>query len=238
MASPTDDERRHQWDKQGFVVFEDAITGDDLQRLQTSFDRCAAEAKDGWLEAVARGNASPTYFDISNPFARDEWFVNLVDHPTYFPHLKAFADGDALFLGPQFRTVPPWPIAYTGWHPDVGHTAPLHMKVQIYVNDVPPRSGEFGYVPGSHKQDAGPFPRVIHSESMPGHRAFPAKAGTAILFNSYGWHTAMDNHTKTARKSIILIYEKRFEDRVNRDKFASVSNLCTTTERRRLFGLE
>jgi ectoine hydroxylase-related dioxygenase (phytanoyl-CoA dioxygenase family) len=58
------------------------------------------------------------------------------------------------------------------------------------------------------------------------------------MFNSYGWHTAMDNYTDTPRKSLILIYEKLTPDRVDPKRFASISRLCTTSGRRRLFGLE
>ena len=43
-----------------------------------------------------------------------------------------------MFLAEQVRTVAPWPLSYTSWHPDVPHSNPLHIKVQIYVNDVDP----------------------------------------------------------------------------------------------------
>jgi ectoine hydroxylase-related dioxygenase (phytanoyl-CoA dioxygenase family) len=149
-----------------------------------------------------------------------------------------FTDNDLILLGPQVRTVPPGPVCYSGWHPDVPHSNPLHIKVQVYVNDVEPGCGEFAFVPGSHKPDAGPYTRVQHLESMPGHKRLPGKAGTAIMFNSYGWHTAMDNHTDTPRKSIILIYEKRTPDRVEPKRFAPIAEYCKTPERRKLFSLE
>lgn len=48
----------------------------------------------------------------------------------------------------------------------------------------------------------------------------------------------MDNYTETPRKSLILIYEKWTPERVDPNRFASIAHLCTTSERRRLFGLE
>ena len=113
-----------------------------------------------------------------------------------------------MFLAEQVRTVPLWPLSYTSWHPDVPHSNPLHIKIQIYVNDVDPGCGEFAFVPGSHKRTAGPYTRPVFQESMPGHRTFVGAAGTAVMFNAYGWHAAMDNHSGIPRKSIILIYEK------------------------------
>ena len=125
-----------------------------------------------------------------------------------------------------------------GWHPDVPQTNPLHMKVQIYVGDVSEDGGAFGYVPRSHRPDAGPYSGVHRLEDMPGHKVFPGKAGTAILFNSYGWHTSMINRTPTPRKSIILIYEKWNEEKFNPEKFDAISDRLTTPERRQLFSLE
>ena len=41
---------------------------------------------------------------------------------------------------------------------------------------------------------------------MPGSSRCRAKAGTAGLFNCYGWHTALINRTTTPRKSLISSY--------------------------------
>ncbi|MCZ6681415.1 MAG: phytanoyl-CoA dioxygenase family protein [Candidatus Poribacteria bacterium] len=237
MIRPTETQSL-QWAEKGCLVFENAIQGDELQRLQDAFDYWAEKCKPAWLDRVAAGEASATFYDIPNVLEKDEIFVDIVDHPSYYGNLMAFTDDDLIFLAPQVRLVPPWPLSYTGWHPDVPQSNPLHIKVQIYVNDVEPGCGEFSFVPGSHKPDAGPYSRVHRLESMPGHKTFPGKAGSAIMFNSYGWHTAMDNHTDTPRKSIILIYEKRTPERVDSKRFTSIAHYCTTPERRQLFGLE
>ncbi|MBI4553371.1 MAG: phytanoyl-CoA dioxygenase family protein [Candidatus Latescibacteria bacterium] len=236
-AGPTEAQRT-QWNEQGYLVIEQAIQGDELHRLQDAFNDWADRCKSNWLDRVAAGEVAATYYDIPNVLEKDELFINLVDHPSYYGLLKAFTDDQLLFQGPQARTVPPWPVSYSGWHPDVPRSNPLHIKVQVYVTDVEPRTGEFAYVPGSHKPDAGPYFKVHRSESMPGHKTFPGTAGTAIIFNSYGWHAAMDNHTDIPRKSIILIYEKRTPGRVDPSRFASIAHSCTTPERRALFCLE
>lgn len=64
-----------------------------------------------------------------------------------------------LARGITVRAVPQSPISYVGWHPDMHRdNFPLHIKVQIYVNDVGEERGAFAYVPGSHKEGAGPYP--------------------------------------------------------------------------------
>ena len=236
MKGPTT-EQQIQWDEQGYLLLADAVQGEELDRLQSTFDHWAAACKDDWLEGIAKGDSTATFYDLPNPLEKDEIFIDLVDHQSWFGLLQGFTDGETLFLGPQVRSVPPWPLSYTGWHPDVGPTNPLHIKVQIYVEDVAPGTGEFGYVPGSHKPDSGPYARPQRQESMPGCKTFPGKAGTAIMFNSYGWHTAMDNGG-AVRKSIILIYEKRTPAKVRPEAFAAIEKYCTSPQRRALFGLE
>ena len=219
-------------------MLEDALVGAELQRLQDAFHRCREEVKADWLAGIATATQPAAYFDIPRPLERDAVFIDLVDHPSWYGLLTAFADNDLIFIAPQVRTVPLSPVSYVGWHPDVPHANPLHMKVQIYLDDVGPDGGAFAYVPRSHRPHAGPYPVVHRLESMPGHKVFPGKAGTAILFNSYGWHTSMVNRTAEPRKSIILIYEKWNEKQFDPQRFAAVADRLATPERRRLFSLE
>ena len=237
MIRPTPTQRR-QWEDEGYLVLENAITGDQLHHLQTAFDHCAAQCKPAWLEGIAKGTQPAGFFDIPGPFERDDIFIDLIDHPSYYGLLMDFTDDDLILLAPQVRILPPSPISYVGWHPDVPQSNPLHIKVQIYVGDVEPNQGPFAFVPGSHKADAGPYPDVHRLEHMPGHKVFPSKAGTAIVFNSYGWHTSMVNSTTRPRKSIILIYEKWTEGRVDGNRYASIADRLQTPQRRRLFALE
>jgi hypothetical protein len=219
-------------------MFEGALCGVELGRLQGAFDRAVDDCKSDWLDGIARGTTSAAHFDIPNPLVRDDAFIDLIDCPAWYPYLMDFADQELILIGSQVRTLPAQPISYVGWHADVPQTNPLHMKVQVYVEDVPADGGVFAFVPGSHKPDAGPCPKPRLYEAMPGHKTFPGKAGDAILFNSYGWHTSMVNKTTSPRKSIILIYEQWTEGRVASDRYAATADRMTTPERRRLFGLD
>ena len=207
MLGPTEAQTR-QWDEDGYLVFSDAIAGQQPRRLQNAFDHWAEQARrtgSTGSNAASRRRRSTTF---RSRWRRTEIFVDIVDHPSYYGCLRQFTGAQPMFLAEQVRTVPLWPLSYTSWHPDVPHSNPLHIKVQIYVNDVDPGCGEFAFVPGSHKRTAGPYTRPVFQESMPGHRTFVGAAGTAVMFNAYGWHAAMDNHSGIPRKSIILIYEK------------------------------
>ncbi len=228
-----------QFAKEGYLVLENALSCDELRRLQRAFDRCAAAARPAWVREVAAGTRPAAFFDIPDPLSREPLFLELVDHPSYIDLLLAFTNDELLFIGAQFRVVPSSPLSYVGWHYDVDRqNTPTHLKIQLYVEDVSADGGPFAFVPGSHKLDSGPYPPVRQLESMPGHRTFPGSAGSAILFDSFGLHTSMVNRTGRARKSIILIYEKWSAEKFAGQRYAHLAERLDTPLRRRLFGLE
>ena len=237
MSSPTSEHWR-QWRDEGVVALPGALAGQSLRDLQHAFATAAEAARPEWLEAVAAGTRPAAFFDIPDPLARDPGFLDLVDHPAWYGLLQAFTGGRVTFIQPQFRTVPPSPLSYVGWHYDVPRSNPLHLKVQIYLDDVARDEGAFAYVPGSHLPDSGPYPLVAELGTMPGHRVCEGNAGTAILFNSYGLHTSMVNRSRRPRRSIILIYEVGTAATFDPEAFAAFADRCTTDDRRQLFRLD
>lgn len=227
-----------QLEDEGYLLIENAVQNEPLHRLQKAFDYWAPQCKEEWLKQIATGDACPTWFDIPAPLSKDEIFVDLADHPAYFDLIHHCYDGRLFFSGTSARTVPPWPLSYTGWHPDQPRSSTLHLKVQVYIEDVGEQSGEFGYVPGSHKIDQETYYRSIRNDLMPDHVPLPGKAGTAIVFNSCGLHTAMDNLTQQPRKSLIMGYNARPQGQAASPQYAALDHLCTTPQRRGLFGLE
>ena len=204
-ATRATSQQLRQWTEEGYVVIQ-GFEGEDLLRLQLVFDRCAADAKEAWLEGVEDGSRPAAHFDVPLAHEKDTMFAELGTYPSYHGLVRDFLGEDAIYQGAGVRTLPPSPISYVGWHPDVKHDRPQHMKIQIYVEDVSADGGAFAFVPGSHTPDTGWPPVYDQLEEMPGHIVLPGRAGTAILFNNYGWHTSMVNSTPHARKSIILSY--------------------------------
>ena len=238
MKGPTPAQRR-QWEEDGYLVFENAIGGGLLRRLQDAVDHWSVRCKEDWLASVARGEVAPSFYDIPDSLERDDVFWEIADHPGYYGCLRAFCGGEPIFQATQVRIVPPAPVSYSSWHPDTPHDRHLHVKVQIYLNDMAEGGGEFAYIPGSHRPGSGPFGNPARQEDMPGLARFTGEAGTAIMFNCYGWHTALDNDGAVPRKSIILTYHQRTEaDRVERSPFEFLRERCAGEERRRLFCLE
>lgn len=238
MAEATIEQHR-QWDEEGYLVIEEAIAGEQLARLQKAFSYWAAECKSDWIEQIERGKESPTWYDIPDVLEKDNVFIDVVDHPSYYPLVKSLLGGEAILsFTPQLRTVPCWPVSYTGWHPDGEATDVRRVKMQLYVDDVPPESGEFAYLPGSHLKKTNTGYRTGRNEILEGHITFPGTAGTAILFDNRGLHTAMDNTTSDPRRSIIMGFEEALKDQQPSDQFTGIADKLETSERRRLFRLE
>ena len=238
IRSPTDNDW-HQWNRDGVLTIDEAIGRVELEHLRTAFARCADDAKSDWLAGVKAGTRPAAFFDLPDPMTLDDQFLELVDYPTYYGHLLAFSEGQVTFLNPQFRTVPAAPLSYVGWHYDVRReTTPLHMKVQIYLDDTGPEDGAFGFIPGSHLENSGPYPLVRDPASMPGHQVYSGSAGSAVLFNSYGMHTSMVNRSGRARRSIILIYEVFSEATYSPEQYERFADRLTTPDRRQLLRLE
>lgn len=232
------EEERARWLSEGCLLLEGALSGEPLKRLQRAFAEVAERRKPEWLAQLEAGETAGSYYDLPDPLADDEAFRDLMDWPGYYGPVRDILGDDILLVDVQARVVPRWPISYSSWHRDVSADHPLHVKVQLYVGDVPPGGGEFGFVPGSHLGEADFYPKVRRLESMPGHRAFPGPAGTAILFNGRGLHTALDNRQASHRQSIILIYERYRPGRTAPHVLAAGRGWAVTPGRRRLLGLE
>ena len=93
-------------------------------------------------------------------------------------------------------------------------------------------------MPGSHLAAPGTWYRPERNDAMPGRVTFPGGAGTAVLFDNRGMHTAMDNTTAEPRKSIIMGWCERAAGQVAPGEFAALADRLKSPERRRLFGLE
>lgn len=115
---------------------------------------------------------------------------------------------------------------YTRWHRDKpsSHAAenPSYRHVKVFTNlwDVPIGGGATSYVPGTHRLPLGPeghlerglFKRAGSEDGLLDQRLMPnlveaaLPAGSAIAFDSAGWHTSMPNVSGQARRSCYSLY--------------------------------
>ena len=164
----------------------------------------------------------------------DPVLLDLVDPAPVIPLLKEVLGGDIRMRGVQPRTFPPEDQGgYTAWHRDAAKPdnypgpSPAHIiKMFFYFFDVPENGGCTAVVPGSHKILSHPgrvFDKVwatsrthdteesntISTLLMPNQVKFAVSAGTAIIFNTAIWHTALPNTSTEDRQCVIIRYHSR-----------------------------
>ncbi|MBI1926181.1 phytanoyl-CoA dioxygenase family protein, partial [Candidatus Poribacteria bacterium] len=194
----------------------------------------------------------------------DDLFLDLLEHPRTISIAEAFMGPDMQMIDNALHVKPAGTKSHTRWHrdahrwfhpPEAWSEADQHaweqmracetpffkIKIFFFVDDVDAETAPFTIVPGSHKLEVDSVPQYDDLEAMPNHIKLVGKAGTAVLWNGYIWHTAMNNTDTRPRRMLLYNYThfgmKQHAPCVPTPEFAQhVSNrsaLC-----RQLLGLE
>ncbi|MEC8930146.1 MAG: phytanoyl-CoA dioxygenase family protein [Candidatus Latescibacterota bacterium] len=172
--------------RDGFIIIEDGLQGDELSRVQAAFEKVQAVTRLDWEAGRSKGKgvsengeyyASGTfhgrkYFDIYplHLLEQDDACVEMIAHPQLFPFLSASVGEDVQTATIQVRVLEPQTAqdaqeegGYVNWHRD--HSSdeewrfsgrPLNTKVLVYLTDVGEDDGCTACVPGSHLWDRRP----------------------------------------------------------------------------------
>ena len=169
-------EQREQWDRDGFLVINNALSMREVEELTAEVDRLNEESQ-------RQGRDPHSFFDVMDIIetARErtgngrslqtkpnEVFLNLIDHPN---HLGIVCDlmGAAIQLtASQMMIRPPIPTPSREWHqdsappygfPKVHDRVPLQQfRIGLFLTDMDkPDMGNFCVIPGSHRNG---FPQL------------------------------------------------------------------------------
>jgi len=223
------------FDDHGYVVIENAMTGDLLKRVQVAFDRVEEETRPAWLARIAkdpkRGSygVGPTAHVVEPVIDRDDVFVDLLELPATIEIAQQMQGPDMMMIDNALHVKPPGKAAHTRWHKDSKIWAhdvaewsdtdrqawasmqacdtPFHkIKIFFFVYDVDFDTGPFSVVPGSHRWIDREIPVFEDLNAMPDHVRLTGSAGSAVLWNGSIWHTAMDNTDTKARCMLLYNY--------------------------------
>jgi ectoine hydroxylase len=191
-------------ERDGFVVVEDALDADTVERLTAAADRVwAAESPDG------------TALHRLGFLGLDPAFVELIDHPTTFPLVYTSLGWNIyvyhchLDVHPPLVEPPRW-----RWHQDGGRQnleleSPrprLSVKVAYFLTDVEePEQGALRVIPGSHVRDT--LPKDAEPEEA---TPLLVRAGSAVVFDRRLWHARGDNRSERTRKALFYGYTYRW----------------------------
>ena len=232
-ASP--DETAEFFRRNGYWLFEDAVQGEWLARLQEKWLEAAAPARELWEQGGGRSTPVPIhvpdlrerlkhgagFFDIPRFIEHDDSMLRLLSNPAIISVLELVMGGKVQVNQIQGRTVPAEvPIdKYTHWHRDGGADDftmhPMHssnVKVFTFPWAISTDGGCAAVVPGLHRTNMVAPDNFVGSRTpgdvaMPHHVSFPLMAGTAIAYDNRIWHNALPNTTRHDRCCLICSYK-------------------------------
>ena len=199
---------REQWetfDREGYLLIENAISHDDICKYIDATNRIAARHL-----AERPGRAFTPWNGIAH---LDPVFTELIDHPR---HVGFAYDvyGELLKLHNSQAFIRPTGKSDTKWHNDGARAVPyavyapvlpLQLKVAYWLTDLPrPGMGNLVIYPGSHKDQR--FEAYTKPVSVQGELPVCVKAGTMMLIHCNLFHTVMPNDSDTTRYNLFYTY--------------------------------
>jgi len=205
-------EQLRQFDEEGYLVVEDALSPEEVQTMTEAIDRidaCEREAKD------LKPEQTMTKF---RTIVEDDSFLELLDNAKTFPLVWDILGWNVQHYISHLIVYPPEPegaeVQLGGWHQDGGRPVRemerphprLSYKTSFWFSDTRvANSGAMRIVPGSHKFDEKPSQEMLdnplHVEVAP---------GTAVLFDRRMWHARGFNTSSVTRKVIFIGYSYRW----------------------------
>ncbi|RKU31333.1 hypothetical protein C6497_02245 [Candidatus Poribacteria bacterium] len=214
----TEDEKQ-KFEDNGFIIVEDAIPEDKVEKLIAAFDRVGAEhlGKDEL--------PSDASFNILDFVGRDEIFIELLDWYKTFPKVWGILGWNIKLYHSHLIALPPMPEEERekkrrlGWHQDSGRLnielegnprPRVSLKVAYFLTDTSvPGRGNFSVIPGSQKLNSLQMPADDRTDPANAKPVY-AKPGTAVFFDRRLWHAVGRNTSDITRKVLFYGYSYRW----------------------------
>src|SRR6266487_4101754 len=234
----------------GLLAIPGALAPSAVASLRDVVDRAYAE------EIAAGRIGDGEAMHLLGGIARDEAFLELLDHPAVLPEICAELGWNIYVYHSHVDVTPPRgksaPRTVWGWHQDGGRQnleldgdprPRLSLKVAYWLSDLSaPGRGNMLVIPASHERNTLRRPPSSEEEVSPPAGAEPvlARAGDALIFDRRLWHSRSDNLSAFTRRVIFLAYTYRWvrpRDEVVID-FGAPSLGRLSPIRRQLLGLD
>ncbi|GGD57923.1 phytanoyl-CoA dioxygenase family protein [Paenibacillus nasutitermitis] len=209
-------EQHATWERDGFLVLEDFLNPEETSYYNERLDL----AFENWQ---IRGGVNPATGQLNHVqqvcgiIEYEDAFVELMEHERMMSIMRDLIGDSFVMIDNDGLIKPPQKESHTGWHRDTGNLlyinekkTPFMAKVFYFLSDVKPEGGCLAFLPGSIHMTNEELPKVSKQEEMPGHVRMSVKAGTAVIFNGYTYHSALNNFTNETRRSIIYNYAHSF----------------------------
>lgn len=210
------EEEESRFARDGYMVIENAIPPELVERATSVLDRLTDEAKAN--EGLGPDDGI-NFFDF---IGKDDVFLELLDYPTTFPKVWGILGWNIQLYHSHTIVTPPNAVTGPGqqglnWHKDSGRlnneleTDPqprISLKVAFFLTDTSELGRANLYViPGSHLLNKLP---VDEDKKPKGGIAVRAKPGDAVFFDRRIWHASSPNTSDMPRKVLFYGYSYRW----------------------------
>lgn len=209
-------EEEREFAEKGYMVIEDAIPQELVERATEVVDRLTADQKE------KEGLGPKDGINIFDFIGKDDVFLELLDYPTTFPKVWGILGWNIQLYHSHTIITPPNAVSGPGqqglnWHRDSGRlnneleTDPqprISLKVAFFLTDTTELGRANLYViPGSHILNKLP---VDEDKKPKGGIAVRAKPGDAVFFDRRIWHASSPNTSEMTRKVLFYGYSYRW----------------------------
>ena len=210
------EEEQRTFAEQGYMVVEDAIPLELVERATQVVDRLTAEEKERQGLGASDGI---NFFDF---IGKDDVFLELLDCPKTFPKVWGILGWNIQLYHSHSIITPPNAESGPGqqgmnWHKDSGRLnneldsdpqPRVSLKVAFFLSDTSELGRANLYViPGSHQLNKLP---VDDDKKPMGGIAVRAKPGDAVFFDRRIWHSSSPNTSEITRKALFYGYSYRW----------------------------
>jgi hypothetical protein len=252
--------QRQQWEVDGYVHLEAALTKDEVVFLSEDLDRIRTlpgyePARDpqlniGHYDRLQHAEDLDTkgFMDRRDLLAYGQHYVDLIDRPNVFDLIVDMMGTNILFSMSQ-AIVRQSSKSFPGYtHTDGGEalrgirvtesSSPLAVKVMYLLCDVTGTdNGNLTVFPGSHLRPFVPNREPMLTPHSPGATQLTGKAGDCYIFPHALWHGPAPNHSGRARKTLLYNYCQLFMRQYDFELTPELASQCTPRQRRLLGDL-
>lgn len=227
------DNKRAQFDQNGFCIFENVIDDDLLRRLRILCNEILAQQDPKHFEQqVSTGSMIMIDWDMANDYPE---FAELIAHPNTLTVLRDLGFPDPKFGHGRVISKPPhspplfWHEDGRFWDDPVSYTdQPIQCFLMYYLTDTTPDNGCLRVIPGSHRKRHPLHNKIAprHTEKLatyanpsdPGFShvddelSVPVKAGDLVMGSGNLLHASHPNKSDEHRTVLTMWYYPAFTD--------------------------
>lgn len=218
-------QEKAQYEDQGYLLYPDLLSSDELAVLRSALAEVLAEAQ-GLTESnnkfsVVKSGDAHFVRRIFNPIAHHRAFHDLVFNPKIVDVVENLIGPDIQLHHTKLNLKPPAPDARFEWHQDYPffpHTNFDLLAVMVMLDDATEENGCLTIVPGSHKRGPrnhlfaqdGAFSSQLEDKAVLEDQSrwlsVPVPAGGIELHHCNMLHSSRANRSDKPRSAIVIQY--------------------------------